>query len=369
MKKVVIAAAVAGAFAATSAMAADLKTSIYWSQAISVGETTTTDAAGLDTTVNDDTIADGGGNQLNMTWTDTLDNGIGLIANLSFGIASTSGDPTAGGTGLSNITGRNSYVGFTGDFGTVKVGTNEHFAETDLIFDPNFADYAGSDPLGFIQMGITGFSFTRFDNDSIWWNSKPMNNFSAKAALITGKTGTTGVDPAGTQVGLDYAAGPLKVGISQATYEDYDDAGTGTAAVAGTEAQMTTIHGSYDAGLVVIKVGAWSIEQSGTTTEATINGYEVDGRAIYVGMPVGGGTLWAQTSSLGDRDATTTATGVTAAVAQSGKDGVSFGYIMPMNANVNMFARYNDVDTDVNFDATAGSTNSESILFGWQLAY
>ena len=43
MKKALIAAAVAGAFAAPSAMAAELSTNIYWSQAISFGETTTTD--------------------------------------------------------------------------------------------------------------------------------------------------------------------------------------------------------------------------------------------------------------------------------------------------------------------------------------
>lgn len=370
MKKAVIAAAVAGAFAAPVAIAADLKTSLYWAQAISFGEVTTTNAAGVDSNVNGDTVVDGGGNQLNFTWTDTLDNGIGLEAHLSFATNTTSGDATAGGTGLGNITSRNSYVGFSGDFGTVKVGTNEHFAETDLIWDPNLADFGGgSDPLGYIKMGITGFDFTRFDNDSIWWNSKQMNNFSAKAAYIFGKTAVAGVDPKGMQIGLDYANGPLKVGISQATYEDYNDAGDGPAAIAGTEAQMTTIHGSYDMGLAVIKAASWTIEQSGTTTEATINGYEVEGRAIYVGMPVGGGTLWAQSASLGDRDQTVTATGVTSAVAASGSDGLSFGYIVPMNANVNVYARYNSQDTDLNFDATAGSTSGEAVMFGWMLAY
>ena len=39
MKKALIAAAVAGAFAAPSAMAAELSTNIYWSTAIGIGET------------------------------------------------------------------------------------------------------------------------------------------------------------------------------------------------------------------------------------------------------------------------------------------------------------------------------------------
>ena len=38
MKKALIAAAVAGAFAAPSAMAAELSTNIYWSTAIGIGE-------------------------------------------------------------------------------------------------------------------------------------------------------------------------------------------------------------------------------------------------------------------------------------------------------------------------------------------
>ena len=46
MKKALIAVAVAGAFAAPSAMAAELSTNVYWSTAISMGETTTTAADG-----------------------------------------------------------------------------------------------------------------------------------------------------------------------------------------------------------------------------------------------------------------------------------------------------------------------------------
>ena len=32
-------------------------------------------------------------------------------------------------------------IGFSGDFGSVQFGTNEHFFETDLILDPLAADY------------------------------------------------------------------------------------------------------------------------------------------------------------------------------------------------------------------------------------
>jgi len=380
MKKALIAAAVAGAFAAPSAMAAELSTNVYWSQAVAIGETTTTTAAGVDSTANNDKVFDGGGNRLMFTWTDTLDNGIGVSAYLSFGNLGTA---NAGGVNT-----RNANVGFNGDFGTVQVGANEHFSETDLIFDPSYADFGDTgDALSFIRVGQTGFNFTRRDSESVWFTSNSMNGFQIRAAYIMGPEAlsSAAVDPQGTQFGLTYSNGPLMVGVNQATYEDYAATGSESATadagnangttvaapgVAGSETKMTTIRGSYDMGMVMVKAARWTIEQTGFTNvgvAANASGLEVEGSSIYVGMPVGGGTLWAQSSSLGDQDSTVA--GVTSAIAQSGKSGFDVGFHMPMNANVNMFARYGESETDLNFDATAGSTETEQFMFGWQLMY
>jgi len=379
MKKALIAAAVAGAFAAPSAMAAELSTNIYWSTAVGFGETTTT-AAGVDATANNDEVFDAGGNRLMFTWTDTLDNGIGVSAYLSFGNLDTA---NAGG-----VSSRNSNIGFSGDFGTIQVGANEHFSETDLIFDPSYGDFGTTgDALSFIQMGQTGFNFTRRDGESVWWTSNNMNGFQVRAVYIMGPSAlsSAAVDPSGTQVGLTYSSGPLMVGVNQAAYEDYAasgsqsataDAGAGNGTtvaapgVAGSETKMTTIRGSYDMGMAMVKVARWTIEQTGFTNvgvAANASGLEVEGSSIYVGMPVGGGTLWAQSSSLGDQDSTVA--GVTSAIDQSGKSGYDVGFHMPMNANVTMFARYGESETDTNFDNTAGSTETELLMFGWQLIY
>jgi len=379
MKKALIAAAVAGAFAAPSAMAAELSTNIYWSTAVGFGETTTT-AAGVDATANNDEVFDAGGNRLMFTWTDTLDNGIGVSAYLSFGNLDTA---NAGG-----VSSRNSNIGFSGDFGTIQVGANEHFSETDLIFDPSYGDFGTTgDALSFIQMGQTGFNFTRRDGESVWWTSNNMNGFQVRAVYIMGPSAlsSAAVDPSGTQVGLTYSSGPLMVGVNQAAYEDYAasgsqsataDAGAGNGTtvaapgVAGSETKMTTIRGSYDMGMAMVKVARWTIEQTGFTNvgvAGNASGLEVEGSSIYVGMPVGGGTLWAQSSSLGDQDSTVA--GVTAAIDQSGKSGYDVGFHMPMNANVTMFARYGESETDTNFDNTAGSTETELLMFGWQLIY
>ena len=369
MKKALIAAAVAGAFAAPAAMAAELSTNVYWSTGISIGETTTT-LAGVDATVNNDEVQDAGGNRLMFTWTDTLDNGIGVNAYLSFGNLNTAG---AGAVSV-----RNANIGFSGDFGKVQVGTNEHFSETDLLFDPSYGDFGRTgDAISFINVGQSAFNFTRRDTESVWYTSNDMNGLQLRAVYIMGPQTATaaGSDQDGTQIGITYTSGPLTVGASQASYNDYANNG-GTAAadtpVAGTEATMTSFRATYDMGVVVIKAAVWDIEQSGLVATTTnlgdaSTGFEVSGRSIFVGMPLSGGTLWAQSSSLGDQDATLAAG--SSAIVNSGKSGFDIGYHHAMNSQVNFFLRYGESETEVNFDATAGSTETEQLMLGWQLMY
>ena len=372
MKKALVAAAVAGAFAAPSLMAAELSTNIYWSTAITAQSTTTT-AGGLDSTIGQDGISDGGGNRLMFTWTDTLDNGIGVTAYLSMGNLNTAGgDPRFGGN---SVDVRNANIGFSGDFGKVQIGTNEHFSETDLILDPSYADFgATADALSFINIGNTGFQYVRRDGESVWWTSNDMNGLQLRAAYIFGPSNgdnSADADADGHQVGVVYNSGPLMVGVNQATYNDYAVNGGIGAPIAGSESTMTTIRGSYDMGMAVVKVAMWDIDQTGITdttlTGVAATGYEVSGRSIYVGMPVGGGTLWAQSSSLGDQDVITSAG--TSALDASDKSGFDIGYHMPMNANVTFFGRYGESETGANYDGTAGSTETEMLMFGWQLIY
>lgn len=367
MKKALIAAAVAGAFAVPSAMAADLSTNVYWSTGVAFGSTTTT-TAGVDSTVDANEVQDAGGNRLMFTWTDTLDNGIGVNAYLSFGNLNTAG------VGAVSI--RNSNIGFSGDFGTVQVGTNEHFIETDLLFDPSFGDFGRTgDAISFINVGNTAFNFTRRDGESIWWTSNEMNGLKLRAVYVMGPNNANNsadADADGTQLGLSYSSGPLMVALSQANYNDYAVDGGAGAPIAGSEATMTSFLATYDMGMVMVKAAMWDIEQTGITdttqTGVAVTGYEVSGRSIYIGMPVGGGTLWAQSSSLGDQDGVAAAGG-TSAIDASDKSGFDIGYHMPMNANVNFFVRYGESETGVNFDGTAGSTETEEMMLGWQLMY
>ena len=325
MKKVLIAAAVAGAFAAPSLMAADLSTNIYWGQGLAFGDNTTTNA-GVDSTTDINSIRTDGGNRLMMTWSDTLDNGLGLTAYLSMGNL---GQADGGNSG-NNVALRNSNIAISGDFGRVAFGTNEHFTETDMINDPLYADYGNTAAAIYQQsVGSTGFAFVRRDSRSVWWNSNDMNGLTLKAAYIMGVQASADADQDGHQIGVQYSSGPLTVGVNQAQYNDYNAAGAESAgvaainaagddvelaaqadAVAGTEASITSYRVHYDMGIVMLKAGMWQIEQSGLTG-AGINenatAFEVTGSTLFVSMPLSAGTLYGEFTQTGDQDATTAA--------------------------------------------------------------
>jgi len=371
MKKALIAAAVAGAFAAPSAMAADLQINLDWGQALQFGDVTTTTAAGVDTTVDTGNVADAGRNRLKFNFTETLDNGVNVHAYMVFN----TGTAADGG---GNVAVRNAYIGFSGDFGTVKVGTEEHFFEVDLIIDPLAADYgATADAIQHINIGQTAFNFTRRDGESIWYTSNDMNGIQFRAAYIMGpQTATADADQDGTQVGLSYTSGPLFVGVNQATYNDYDqgsnNATIGTAAaVAGTEAKATSLKVSYDFGAFSMTAAVADIEQSGISqavTGGTATAISVDMKALNVTMPVSGGKVWFGIAENGNQDANIA--GVTSAIVDSGKDSWDVGYLHDMSAQTYVFVRYGSSETGLNF-STAGvsSTETTDLLFGWLLTY
>jgi predicted porin len=388
MKKALVAAAVAGAFAAAPAMAAELSTNIYWSQGIAVGDITTSEAtdAANNGKVDQGQVNDGGGNRLMLTWSDTLDNGMGLTAYVGFGnLGFSNNEPSFAANGVSL---RNSHIALSGDHGTVAYGTTETMSELDLIMDPMAGDYGnGADPLAFINIGQTGANFTRRDGEAIWWNSKDINGFQLKAFYTFGpQDQTANADPDGLQLGIVYNSGPLMIGLNQATYSDYASsmretaAGSGTQPavdpVEGNEGQMTSFRATYDFGAFSVGGAVWDIEQSFSAGNehtdslgAVNNKYQVNGRMFIVKMPVASGTVWLQSSTLSDIDATVAATGVSASIRDSGKDGLDVGYVTPMNANVNAFVRYASSETGVNFDSTDGATDREEYMIGLQLSY
>lgn len=367
MKKALVAAAVAGAFVAPTAMAAEgPSVNIYYPLALTMGDTE--DSNGLNSTA-DETVRDGGGSRLMFTWTDQLNNGMSLTAYASFGNL---GHSEAGGVNT-----RNSFIALNGDHGTISMGANEHFFEIDAITDGYGADWAlngsasGGEGLNFQRLGQTGFNFTRRDTNSIWWTGPQMNNLQLRAAYIMGPDATDNdaTDPEGYQIGAVYSMGGLNIKAAYAKYEDYslaggnvDDDGNDNT-VAGSSAEGTQFVFAYDFGSFSASVGLIDMEQS-TGAAAVLGGNTVEASGYFASfiMPVEGGRIILNIGELGDQDVGGSA------LADSGISGMDIGYQHDLSANTYTFVRYQTQETGARFDdngdaGAAGDVDTETSSF------
>jgi hypothetical protein len=356
MKKALIAAAVASAIAAPVAMAADgPKIGLYVPLGINLGDTETNN--GL-TTTDAESIRSGGGNNINFTWTDTLNNGMTLDAFIQWTIN------TGGAAGAQNFAGdeineRNSHIGLHGEFGDVYVGTNEHFFEVNALFDGYGNSWnSGGDAVALMQIGRTGFAFTRRDTQSIWWNSKETNGVTLKAAYIFngGADAGNSANPNGHQMGVDYNSGAFHIKVARAVYEDYDmgggsifDSVAGDANIAGSEVTGTSFRAGYDFGNFSVTGIMFDMEQQASAG----NVISASGYTMNVTMPTAGGRILFNIGEVGDQDVTTG--GVTQALADSGSSGFDIGYAHDLSANTYVFARYESLESGAAFDDQAAA--------------
>ena len=358
MKKALTAAAVAVAFAAPSAMAAEGPSiNIYYPLAVSIGDSETN----APQTTDRETLKEGGGSRLMFNWTDSLDNGMTLNAYMSMNIA---GFADAGA-----ITSRNSHIGLAGDFGSIKLGANEHFFETDAIFDGYGADWAllegvtdvgldGGQGLAYQVIGTQAVSATRRDSNSIWWTSNDLNGLTVKAALIlsTDAVAGNGADEEGHQVGVNYSIGGLSMKANMMKYTDIG----GAAANAGDEFEGTEFIFGYDFG--AFQSTFMMIDLSHTDASASQD-TEVNGFAANVTIPIATGRLLFNVGDMGNQDVA----GV--ALNDSGKSGFDVGYQHDMSANTYTFVRYVSTETGVNFGGAAGSQEATAFLAGIVFSY
>jgi len=366
MKKALIAAAVAGAFVAPTAMAAEgPSVNIYYPLALTMGDT---ESGNGGASTADETVRDGGGSRLMFTWTDQLNNGMSLTAYASFGNL---GHSEAGGVNT-----RNSFIALGGDHGSIAIGTMEHFFEIDAITDGYGADWAlngsaaGGEGLNFQRIGRTGFNFTRRDTNSVWWTGPQMNNLQFRAAYIMGPDATANdaADPEGYQIGAIYSMGGLNMRVAHASYDDYAADGTagsgaavidananngtfrtviaGSAPIAGSNAEGTQFVFAYDFGSFNASVGLITLEQAFNNDRIETSGYF----ASFI-MPVTVGRIILNMGELGDQDINGQA------LQNSGISGLDIGYQHDLSANTYTFVRYQTQETGANFDDN-GATNA-----------
>lgn len=277
MKKSLIAAAVAGLFAAPAAMA-----DVTISGAINIG------IAYIDS--DDATLGPAGGGQtrtslatnytnMNVTSVDDIGNGNKIIANIQFDLGAMNN--------TSSFNNRNSYLGIEGGWGSFKMGTNENVYER--------WNYE-SDPLdgamgigGNIQMlGNTGFqgggwfdvgngntpdngSFWRRTHHTIWYNSPVIaGGFTFEVDRTLNAFKTSLVDPVITSVGAQFKpeGGIFFVNVGYETHDDAQANGTFAGIIGGGglhDATAQSIGGGITFGAFLITARVEQLEWEATT--------------------------------------------------------------------------------------------------------
>jgi predicted porin len=126
------------------------------------------------------------------------------------------------------VSNRNSYLGLTGGWGTLKIGQNEHQYEIQQILqdpDPGSESQYGTLSL-MTNYGLAGGpkGFTRRDPQSIWYTSPDFGGVTVDVAYITpagGKTSSPNLSPQGYQLAVQWKA-PFGLALYGA-FAHYDD--------------------------------------------------------------------------------------------------------------------------------------------------
>jgi len=355
MKKVAIAAAVAGAFA-TSATAAELSTFIYQDYAINIADSSTG--------VSSVGIADAGSNMVNFNYSDDLGNGLGLIGSFSMTArgadAGTQGDVSEGTDTSTGIMNRNSFIGLTGAFGKITFGTHELMNELEAIlrngWDANYQ--MGGDALAITQVysgstvtGQTGY--TARVSQAVEWTSNDMNGLTLNIGHVEGGAATAAIDAAGTEFNILYNTGALKLSAGAGSHTDFGG-------VAGDKMDFSRLSFTYDAGVVSVAGTTTTVEY----TDASANqARKQAGRHINVTMPTASGRIIANMSGQSDRRHN----GV--AQANTGYSGWDIGYMHDASANTKMYVQFNSRSVDAGFDKNQAKSDTENLLLGMRYVY
>ena len=129
-------------------------------------------------------------------------------------------------TNNDTISNRNSFLGLTGGFGTIKIGQNEHLYEIQQILqDPDPASENTYSTLSLMtSWGGEHKGFTRRDSQSIWYASPSFGGATIEAAYITpAGSKTDNLSPYGLQLGASWkSAFGLSLYGAYAQYNDDD---------------------------------------------------------------------------------------------------------------------------------------------------
>ena len=367
MKKSLIALAVAGAFAATPAVA-----DVTLSGAINFGVLYGKSNQGGATR----TSLNGGYSNFNLTSVDDIGGGNQVVFNFSFNVEGNSLAQSS----PESLGNRNSYLGIMGDWGALKWGTNENVYER-MMYETDFLDGAygpGGNLLilgtpgtgaafqigqgGCYQTGCAGF-YRRSDH-TVWYTSPNWEGFSFEVDYTLNaykdNAANPDTDPQIISIGGKYAPEgmPFRVDVA---YEQHDDM-FGANELAGGAANGGT--GSKDTGLQVggtymfgdFTVGLrYEMLEYKVDNAVNINKVERDAWFINGKMNLPTGYAALQVGMAGDRDVNGNK------VNDTGATMIGVGYFHNLSRQSQMQIIYNQTDNDANANYLAiGGTNASN---------
>jgi predicted porin len=333
----------------------------------------TSGAANTYTTKSEFASGINGGSRLGFKGSEDLGNNMKAIFEIEFGLSNDAsagttntqsvGAPTAAGTSAATFNNRHSYVGLTGNFGTVVGGR---------LDGVRYGIWTKYDAFGGGGMGnITQISKSQVDraDNAIAYISPRWNGFQltgAYATSLVGQEGTAGsaAGLTGTAVTADgnindlvlntlmvnYANGPIDLTADYETAQTKNAFGTGTVAATGAvvgklDAKVITVAGSYDFGVMKLRA------------LYDINDIKVDNvdankhRAWMLSASVPFAGKWMGKISIGQtKDKATSAAAVNNNVNTTRKTGLGLEYAM--SKRTSFYTNYGSVKND---DVTAAT--------------
>jgi predicted porin len=380
MKKSLIALAVAGAFAAPTANAIEFTPTMYQSVAISFGSDETggvengSTSGDVAAAPQGQTLVQGGGRSIGFKASDDLGNGMTATAFIHWTTDNTEGHSA----GPVN---RNGYVGLSGNFGSVKLGTAENVYEVGMIIDGWGSDWAGGNSVGGWDGAATriggagagfGFNWTRQDNNNISWTSPNWGGVVVDVAYIMGPGSTGGAtskDASGVQAAVSWSNGPLSISGALASYSEYEaaanDMGDFTGATSATsdatsvdaDGQRLTVQ--YDFGVAYVGGTVNFLKEKVPGTEVKVTTYALTGK-----FPVATGRIIANYVMSGEQDVNGTT------ISDSDGTGFDIGYQHDLSANTYAFARYQMNEVGTNYGTIGGGKHEyDAMMVGLKVSY
>jgi predicted porin len=279
-----------------------------------------------------------GASNLSISHSEELDNGMTGDVFLQFIM------PTD--TAQGNFQNRNSYVGLSGGFGAVRLGTNENAYER-LIWEQNYQE--GDWNYGTIQ--IMGIAPAGNGNDAelgshIWDRTSntlmyfgPDGPLKIEVDYAFAGSGTTATrTPSIMSLGLEYMVGEstkLMAGYQVAT-----DWFGGAASTAARDDTGLLFGALFSMGQLEANVLMETLEYKDTTNNVTT---EVSHWAINAKYPLATGTLALTYTAADDSDEDNAGTNTTA---DDGASSYTVGYYHPLGAATTLFAMYHKTTND-----------------------